>query len=160
MKRKSDFVIWREEDILICYKITYHNIGITATQKMLTKTLIQNLNDSEMIRIFLEFVQAFHLNYEKVDKEISYKCHEATWILSTTKATGYGRTQPEAYKHALRNLLEIIVEDPIYMDFFNNILHPQKKNTNSHSLTNSVNPLKNSNSMQKEGRKDLKTETY
>ena len=72
---------------------------------MLAKTIIQNLEDSELIRIFLDFVQTFHLQYEKINKEISYKCHEATWILATTKATGYGRTESEAYKHALRNLL-------------------------------------------------------
>ena len=35
-----------------------------------------------------------------------------------TKATGYGRTEPEAYKSALKNLLEMLMEDPTYIEFF------------------------------------------
>jgi hypothetical protein len=59
---------------------------------MSAKTIIQSLEDAELIRIFLEFVQTYRLQYEKIHKEISYKCYEATWILVIAKATGYGRT--------------------------------------------------------------------
>jgi hypothetical protein len=60
-------------------------------------------------------------------KEISYKCFEATWILPIAKATGYGRTETEAYKNALKNLLELLMEDPAYVEYFSSIV----KNTNS-----------------------------
>lgn len=72
---------------------------------MSAKSVIQKLEDSELIRLFLEFVQHFRLQYEKMSKQISYKCYEATWVLINFKANGYGRTESEAYKHALRNLL-------------------------------------------------------
>jgi hypothetical protein len=45
------------------------------------------------------------MRYEKSHKEISYKCFEAVWSLDIAKATGYGRTDKEAYKNALKNLL-------------------------------------------------------
>jgi hypothetical protein len=32
-------------------------------------------------------------------------------MLNIAKATGYGRTETEAYKNALKNLLELIMED-------------------------------------------------
>ena len=60
---------------------------------MSAKTVIQALEDSELIKIFLDFVQLHRLQYEKVHKEISYKCFEATWMLNIVKATGYGRTE-------------------------------------------------------------------
>lgn len=60
---------------------------------MSTKTVVQKLEDCDLIRLFLEFVQAYHLHYEKTTKEISYKCYEATWILINHRANGYGRTE-------------------------------------------------------------------
>jgi len=54
--------------------------------------VIQGLEDSELIELFLDFIQTYHLQYDKHHKEISYKCFEATWTLSIVKATGYGRT--------------------------------------------------------------------
>ena len=60
---------------------------------MSAKTVIQALEDSDLIKIFLDFVQLHRLQYEKVHKEISYKCFEATWMLNIVKATGYGRTE-------------------------------------------------------------------
>ena len=60
---------------------------------MSAKTVIQGLGDNELIRLFLDFISAYSLDYEKVKKEISYKCFEATWVLSIAKATGYGRTE-------------------------------------------------------------------
>jgi hypothetical protein len=82
---------------------------------MSAKAVLQGLEDSELIRIFLDFVSANRLNYEKHRKEISYKCYEATWVLPVAKATGYGRTETEAYKNALKNLLELLMEDPAYV---------------------------------------------
>lgn len=60
---------------------------------MSAKSIIQSLEDSELIKIFLDFVQDHRLQYEKYHKEISYKCFEATWMLNIAKATGYGRTE-------------------------------------------------------------------
>ena len=59
---------------------------------MSAKTVLQALEDSELIRLFLDFIAAHRLHYEKLRKEISYKCFEATWLLPIAKATGYGRT--------------------------------------------------------------------
>lgn len=72
---------------------------------MSAKAVIQGLEDSELIRLFLDFIATHRLHYEKTRKEISYKCYEATWVLPIAKATGYGRTETEAYKNALKNLL-------------------------------------------------------
>ena len=33
-------------------------------------------------------------------------------MLSVAKATGYGRTETEAYKSALKNLMELVMEEP------------------------------------------------
>lgn len=77
---------------------------------MSAKSVIQKLEDCDLIRLFLEFVQSHQFQYQKNSKEISYKCFEATWILMNYKANGYGRTESEAYKNALRNLLEILIE--------------------------------------------------
>lgn len=60
---------------------------------MSAKNVIQKLEDCDLIRLFLDFVQHHHLQYEKTSKEISYKCFEATWILVNFKANGYGRTE-------------------------------------------------------------------
>ncbi len=76
---------------------------------MSAKAVIQGLQDSQLIQIFLDFVATFRLHYEKHKKEISYKCFEATWVLPIAKATGYGRTENEAYKNALKNLLELLM---------------------------------------------------
>ncbi len=89
---------------------------------MSAKTIIQGLEDSQLIKIFLDFVASHRLNYEKNKKEISYKCYEATWVLPVAKATGYGRTETEAYKNALKNLLELLMEDPTYIEYFSVIL--------------------------------------
>lgn len=59
---------------------------------MCTKTIIQGLEDSELIKMFLDFIASYRLQYEKNKKEISYKCYEATWVLPIAKATGYGRS--------------------------------------------------------------------
>lgn len=32
-------------------------------------------------------------------------------MLSIAKATGYGRTETEAYRSALKNLMEVVMED-------------------------------------------------
>ena len=104
---------------------------------MSAKAVIQGLEDSELIRLFLDFIATHRLHYEKIRKEISYKCYEATWILPIAKATGYGRTETEAYKNALKNLLELLMEDPSYVDYFSNTLlgQPKKnqKNQSPHS---------------------------
>ena len=71
---------------------------------MSAKTAIQALEDSELIHIFLDFVSTFKLQYEKQKKEISYKCFEATWSLLMAKATGYGRTENEAYKRSISEI--------------------------------------------------------
>ena len=95
---------------------------------MSAKTAIQALEDSELIHIFLDFVSTFKLQYEKQKKEISYKCFEATWSLLMAKATGYGRTENEAYKNALKNLLELLMEDSAYVEYFAGVLKPNKSN--------------------------------
>ena len=41
---------------------------------MSAKTVLQALEDSELIRLFLDFIAAHRLHYEKIRKEISYKC--------------------------------------------------------------------------------------
>ena len=60
---------------------------------MSAKAVIQGLEDSQLIKVFLNFVADFRLDYEKLKKEISYKCFEVTWILPCAKATGYGRNE-------------------------------------------------------------------
>ena len=82
---------------------------------MSAKGVVQSLEDSELIRLFLDFIGTHRLHYDKHHKEISYKCYEATWTLSIAKATGYGRTETEAYKNSLKNLLELLMEDPTYV---------------------------------------------
>jgi hypothetical protein len=42
---------------------------------MSAKSIVQGLEDSELIKIFLDFVQDHRLQYEKFHKEISYKCY-------------------------------------------------------------------------------------
>jgi len=46
-------------------------------------------------------------------------------MLNIVKATGYGRTETEAYKNALKNLLELLMEDPTYIEYFSMILSRQ-----------------------------------
>jgi hypothetical protein len=72
---------------------------------MSAKAAIQYFKDADLVRIFIDFIQAYSLKYEKSHKEISYKCFEAVWSLEGAKAIGYGRTDKEAYKNALKNLL-------------------------------------------------------
>jgi len=62
------------------------------------------------VRVFLDFTREYGLKYEKGYKEISYKCYEATWMLDNNQATGYGRSEQEAYKSALKNLVEMLME--------------------------------------------------
>lgn len=95
---------------------------------MSAKSLLHNLDDAQLLRLFLDFTNAHRLPHEKTRKEISYKCHEATWTLPVAKATGYGRNEAEAYKNALKNLLELLMEDPAYVEYFSNTLspHPQE----------------------------------
>ena len=45
-------------------------------------------------------------------------------MLPIAKATGYGRTETEAYKNALKNLLELLMEDPNYVEYFATALAP------------------------------------
>lgn len=91
---------------------------------MSAKSVLQTLEDAQLIRLFLDFVANYRLNYHKQRKEISYKCFEATWMLPIAKATGYGRTETEAYKNALKNLLELLMEDPNYVEYFATALAP------------------------------------
>ena len=53
---------------------------------------------------------------------MSYKCFEATCILPIARATGYGRTQTEAYKNGLRNLLELLMGDPLKTEYLSVVL--------------------------------------
>jgi hypothetical protein len=76
------------------------------------------MGDGDLVSLFLEFVQTHRMDYDKHHKEISYKCYEATWQLHVAKATGYGRTEAEAYKNALKNLLELLMEDALYVEYF------------------------------------------
>lgn len=46
-------------------------------------------------------------------------------MLNIVKATGYGRTETEAYKNALKNLLELLMEDPTYIEYFSMVLSRQ-----------------------------------
>lgn len=55
-------------------------------------------------------------------KEISYKFYEATWTVGHTRATGYGRTETDAYKSALKNLIEVLITDGRYADHFTSAL--------------------------------------
>ncbi len=96
---------------------------------MLTKVGREQLQDSELIKIFLNFVQAHRLQYEKVHKEISYKFYEATWTVAHTRATGYGRTETDAYKSALKNLIEVLISDPRYADHFASALSRLSKSS-------------------------------
>jgi len=49
-------------------------------------------------------------------------------VLPIAKATGYGRTENEAYKNALKNLLELLMEDPVYIEHFSIVLKANKAN--------------------------------
>ena len=43
-------------------------------------------------------------------------------MLSIAKATGYGRTETEAYKSALKNLMELVMEDPKFGEYFSYVI--------------------------------------
>lgn len=43
-------------------------------------------------------------------------------MLSIARATGYGRTETEAYKSALKNLMELVMEDPKFGEYFEYVI--------------------------------------
>lgn len=43
-------------------------------------------------------------------------------MLSIAKATGYGRTETEAYKSALKNLMELVMEDSKFGEYFSYVI--------------------------------------
>lgn len=116
--------------LLIIYGFYFIKNNNLNDINMSAKSIVQSLEDSELIKIFLDFVQDHRLQYEKFHKEISYKCYEATWMLNIAKATGYGRTETEAYKNALKNLLELIMEDTGFTEYFSPLFEGKKVQKN------------------------------
>lgn len=59
-------------------------------------------------------------------------------MLKNNQATGYGRSEQEAYKSALKNLVELLMEDASYVEYFADILGKQneaKSNNKQYSPT-------------------------
>jgi hypothetical protein len=58
---------------------------------MSTSTIINRIDDGNLMVVFMNMIKTFNLMYEKIEKEISLKCYEVTWMVEENKATGYGR---------------------------------------------------------------------
>lgn len=85
-----------------------------ASNKLVQKqlrTLIPSMSEKDLRRVFEAFRETIGDSIQYMCKEISYKCYEGTLSIRGKKASGYGRNDQEAYTHAIKNLLEMLVEE-------------------------------------------------
>lgn len=84
--------------------------SLKLVQKQM-KTLIPSMSESDLKRITKHLENVLREEFLYTSKELSYKCYEGIYTFKNKKATGYGRTDQDAHLNAIKNLMEILVEE-------------------------------------------------
>jgi hypothetical protein len=80
------------------------------------RTQLSQLNDIELFRVLDKYLSVTNARLEKSTKEISYKCFECQCKVKNKSAVGFGRNESETLVNAVRNLMEMLVEDAACVD--------------------------------------------